>query len=73
MSHVKCLLVGEKQLEVMDMLEAMADKVDAFGEPFGPSLHGTQTKLEEVEQNFGVARRLPVEQFAGIVREFRNS
>jgi hypothetical protein len=53
---------------MVHLMEAMADQVDAFGEPFGPRLRGTQTALEEAEQNFGVAHRLPIEQFAGLIR-----
>jgi hypothetical protein len=37
------------------LMEAMVDQVDAFGEPFGPRLHGAQTELEVAEQNFGIA------------------
>jgi hypothetical protein len=55
MSHVKCLHVDEVQLEMVHLMEAMADQVDAFGEPFGPRLRGTQTALEVAEQNFGIA------------------
>jgi hypothetical protein len=55
MSHVKSLQVGEEQMRMVHLLEAMADQVDAFGEPFGPRLRGTQTALEVAEQNFGIA------------------
>jgi hypothetical protein len=43
MSHIKCLHVDEVQLEMVHLMEAMADQVDAFGEPFGPRLRGTPT------------------------------
>ena len=50
-------------------MEAMVDQVDAFGEPFGPRLHGAQTELEVAEQNFGVACRLRSQQLPGLCRE----
>jgi hypothetical protein len=49
MSPVKSVQIGEEQLRMVHLMEAMADKVDAFGEPFGPRLRGAQAALEVAE------------------------